>query len=749
MKDALIQALRSLGRLRRAATLALATAVLASPLTAVTVAAAPAAAAPAAPSSCQLNSSSGQIQHVIEIQFDNTHLTRDNPNVPSDLEQMPHLLSFIEHNGIMLDNHHTPLISHTANDILTTLTGVYPDRHGVPVANSFRYFLPNGTSNTGVSFAYWTDPIFDPSLPASPTDTSYNMLTAEGHNAPAPWVPFTRAGCNFGAVATANIVLENNNFDIPKVFGNPSPEYSEFQSNPNLAFTDFVGLAVHCAAGDALCASGNQGRPDLLPDEPGGYNGFNALFGAKYVNPQLGGTGAGNESLNDLSGQPIVNPVSGTPGFPGFDGMSASVSLAYVADMQEHGIPVTYAYISDAHDAHPSGPAYGPGEAGYVAALKAYDDAFNAFFTRLASDGINSSNTLFVFTADENDHFVGGTPSNACDGVNTACVYSHVNCPTAAIPTCPANNVGELNVNMAGLLATEQGVTTPFKVHSDSAPTVYITGNPARDAAVTRDFERATGLLTATNFYKGLNENLTVGMADPVELKLLHMVTADPARTETFAWFAQPDYFLYAGAPNCSSPCNQEQFGFAWNHGDVTPDITRTWLGLVGPGITARGRTSEVWSDHTDVRPTILSLVGLKDDYAHDGRVLVEVMSSRHDDGAAARFNGDDAHNNDFVDLAEIYKQINAPVGELGLASLRISTRALTGGSASDDSQYTDLENKLSTITTQRNALAAQMIALLEGASFNGQKIDHRTAQRLIVQGQSLLREVNRLAYGH
>ena len=747
MKDALTQALRSLGRLRRAATLALATAVLASPLTAFTAAAA--TTAPTAPSSCQLNSAKGQIQHVIEIQFDNTHLTRDNPNVPSDLEQMPHLLSFIENNGVMLDNHHTPLISHTANDILTTLTGVYPDRHGVPVANSFRYFLPNGTSNTGVSFAYWTDPIFDPSLPASPTDTSYNMLTADGHNAPAPWVPFTRAGCNFGAVATANVVLENNNFDIPKVFGNPSPEYTEFQTNANLAFTDFVGLAVHCAAGDALCASGNQGRPDLLPDEPGSYNGFNALFGAKYVNPQLGGAGAGNESLNDLSGQPIVNPVSHTPGFPGFDGMSASVSLAYVADMQEHGIPVTYAYISDAHDAHPNGPAYGPGEAGYVAALKSYDDAFNAFFTRLASDGLNSSNTLFVFTADENDHFAGGTPSNACDGVNTACVYSHVNCPSAAIPTCPANNVGELNANMAGLLATEQGVTTPFKVHSDSAPTVYLTGNPARDAAVTRAFERATGLLTATNFYKGLNENLTVGMADPVELKLLHMVTADPARTETFAWFAQPDYFLFAGAPNCNSPCDQEQFGFAWNHGDVTPDITRTWLGLVGPGITARGRTGEVWSDHTDVRPTILSLVGLKDDYAHDGRVLVEVMGSRHDDRAAARFNGDDAHNNDFVDLAEIYKQINAPVGELGLASLRISTRALTGGSASDDSQYTNLENQLSTITTQRNALAAQMIALLEGASFNGQKIDHRTAQRLIVQGQSLLREVSRLAYAH
>ena len=216
----------------------------------------------AAASSCVLNSAHKNIQHVVQIQFDNTHFTRDNPNVPSDLEQMPHLLNFIKSNGVLLTNYHTPLISHTATDILTTLTGVYGDRHGVPVSNSFRYFLPDGTSNTGVSFAYWTDPLFDPSLPASPTDTAYNMLTADGHNAPAPWVPFTRAGCNFGAVATANTVLENNSFDIPKVFGNPSPEYSEFQSNANLAFTDFVGIAVHCAASDALCATSKNGKSD-------------------------------------------------------------------------------------------------------------------------------------------------------------------------------------------------------------------------------------------------------------------------------------------------------------------------------------------------------------------------------------------------------------------------------------------------------------------------------------------------------
>jgi hypothetical protein len=46
--------------------------------------------------------------------------------VPSDLEQMPNLLNFIRSNGTLLTNDHTVLISHTANGILTNLTGVYP-----------------------------------------------------------------------------------------------------------------------------------------------------------------------------------------------------------------------------------------------------------------------------------------------------------------------------------------------------------------------------------------------------------------------------------------------------------------------------------------------------------------------------------------------------------------------------------------------------------------------------------------------
>jgi hypothetical protein len=668
---------------------------------------------------CQLNSAKGNVQHVVYIQFDNTHFTRDNPNVPSDLEQMPHLLSFMEQNGVLMTNHHTPLISHTATDILTSLTGVYGDRHGVPVANSFRYFNPNGTSNVGVSFAYWTSPLFDPTT-STPTDTTFNMLTAQGDNAPAPWVPYTRAGCNFGSVATANTVLENTGIDVPTVFGATSSEAAEVAANPGQAFADFVGIGVHCALGNSLCSSTNSGKSDLLPAEPGGYANYMGLFGNKYVAPQISPSGP----MTDLNGNVIQDP-QGHVGFPGFDGMSAAVSLSYVAAMQEHGVPVTYAYISDAHDQHPSGPAYGPGQAGYVAALKANDDAFATFFSRLANDGINSSNTLFVFTSDEGDHFVGGGPSPSnCDGVTVPCTYS---------------KIGELNANLAGLLATQQGVTTPFKLHSDSAPTVYITGNPARDAAVTRAFERATGMLTASNPMTGKTDTLTEFLADPVEMKLLHMVTADPARTPTFTMFADPNYFLFAGAPNCNSPCVTQPPGFAWNHGDVQPDITTTWLGMVGPGVDQTGIDNTTWSDHTDIRPTMLTLLGLKDDYSHDGRALTEDLTGWAKPAAVKK-------GGSFLPLAQMYKRINGTVGELGLASLKVSTSALESGSATDDSTYTDLENKLSTITSTRNTLASQMISLLEGAEFNGQVIDKSHATQLIAQGQALLDQINTLA---
>ncbi len=674
----------------------------------------------AAGSSCQLNSVQGTLKHVIYIQFDNTHLTRDNPNVPSDLEQMPNLLNFIQNNGTMLTSNHTPLIAHTADDVLTSISGVYGDQHGVPIANTYGYYHPDGTSSMANSFTYWTDPIYDTKV-ASPSDTTYNMLTANGKNAPAPWVPYTRAGCNFGSVLSGNTALENTGTDITTVFGANSPEEQEATSNATKAQADFVGIAVHCTAGDAVCSSAHNGKPDVLPDEPGGYSGYQGLFGNKYVAPQI----SPNGSMTDLNGK-IIKDAKGNQGFPGFDSMSATVSLSYIAAMQEHGVPITYAYLSDIHDNHTTAhKAYGPGEAGYVAALKTYDTAFGKFFTRLANDGINKSNTLFVFTSDEGDHFVGGSPSPAnCDGVTTPCTYSQI---------------GEIDVNATGLLATQQNVTTAFNAHADSAPNFYLNGNPSYSASTTRTFEHAVAALTATNPITNATDTLTTYMADPVEMKLLHMVTGDPLRTPTFTAFDNPNYYVATGAANCSTPCVAEGPAYAWNHGDLSPDINTTWLGMVGPGVNQSGVDSTTWADHTDIRATIMTLSGLKDDYTLAGRALVEdlqdtalpasVVSSRHI----------------FTQLATVYKEINAPVGQLSLNSIKVSTKAIESNDPGD-ATYTKLENQLTSITTQRDTLASQMIALLQGAEFNNQPINATQAQPLINQGNALLKQVSKLA---
>jgi len=669
---------------------------------------------PASPDSeCTLHSARGAIKHVIYIQFDNVHFTRDNPSVPSDLEQMPHLLHFFTNNGTFSSNHHTPLISHTADDIITSLTGVYGERHGQPVSNSFNYFNPASSGGLGstftTSFTYWTDlvnPVSDP---------TFSLLTPEGKNAPAPWVPFTRAGCNVGAVSIANMELENTGADITTVFGAGSPEAIEAASNSGQATKDFVGIAIHCAEGDAVCAAGNS-KPDVLPDEPGGYAGFSALYGHKYVVPVIAPNG-----LNDLSGNPIT-------GFPGFGGISAAQSLAYTAAMQENGVPITYSYISDAHDAHgPPFRAFGPGEAGYVQQLAAYDAAFDTFFTRLADDGINPSNTLFILTSDENDHFAGGPPLNACDGVKTPCTYT----PGSVGP----NTIGELLSNIQSLLGKEDPAlnftNTPFDIHFDMAPVFYISGQPARNSAIARQFERDASKLTAVNPRTGNTDTLTRFLADPVELKLLHMITGDPLRTPTFVMFADPDYFFQTfGADVKVNP------SFAWNHGGVAPEINNTFLGIAGPGVRNNGMTNSVWSDHTDIRPTLLTLVGLKDDYQSQGRVLAEdLLPSALPDGIN---DSGDA----FAELAAAYKRINAPVGELGLASLKISTAALAG----DDATYNNLESQLQLITAARDALAARMFDRLSDAEFGGKHVSHGEAQTMVWQANALVDFVNGLA---
>src|SRR5689334_15689411 len=767
----------------------LGTLALAGTSLAATGAAASAAqpAAATASTSCHLGNG---VKHVVTLVFDNVHYFRDNPNVPSDLEQIPNLLNFFTGNGTFLSNNHTPLIAHTGDNILTTLTGLYGDRHGMPISNSYQAYNDNAVKDTDPagSFAYWTDPVFDTkSPPSAGHDTNPSMVyspvppataahpVAPDTVTPAPWAPYTRAGCDVGEVATANQELENTAVDIPKVFGAGSPEDQQLNADADrfkdAEVADYVGVGVHCAQGNAFCADAKgvkfgQTDPsatavsDLLPDEPGGYHGFQALFGHRYVAPQLG---AGTPNLSS-HGVPVTNAsgnltdengnqINGAfltdhPGFPGFGPINASQSLAYMADMLESGVPVVNGYIADIHGnenipglaACKGAPsALGPGTPCYIAQAKYYNDAFGAFFKRLAADGITPANTLFELSSDEGDHVAGAnvgraiqpTPAN-CDGVTTSCTY-------------PAGTFGELAGNVTGLLATEKNNTTPFSLENDSAPEFYVTGKPGPNDPAVRTLERDVSGLTGDNPYAGVkNQLITNYLADPAEEAILHMVNADPARTPTFAMFAKPDWFLSTTGPNTAI-----NTGFAYNHGDYAAEINTNYTAFAGPGVKHLGLdgtsaangpnsagpnsgqtevvnsgTTGTWVDETDIRPTLIYLTGLKDDYEHDGRVITEIL--RHPNRALGAPG--------VASLGACYKQLNSSVGQFGAFTLHAATAAVESDTPGD-ARYRAVDAALAGIDKLRDALALRVKGELEAAAFGRQPIVGAGGQTVVCKG--------------
>ena len=162
---------------------------------------------------------------------------------------------------------------------------------------------------------------------------------------------------------------------------------------------------------------------------------------------------------------------------------------------------------------------------------------------------------------------------------------------------------------------------------------------------------------------------------------------------------------------------------------------------MVNPGIDDKNVDKKTFSDHTDVRPTMLTLLGLKDDYPHDGRALVEKLEGWAEPSAVKK-------SDNFITLARALKQITAPLGPLCLASLHASTVAMESGNAQDDSTYTSIENQLASFTVQRDALVAQILPLLEAAEMDGKPIPENVTRSLIRQANNLLSSVQAYADG-
>ena len=140
----------------------------------------------------------------------------------------------------MTNRRPVPPCAHSFTDLSLTSTGMSSDRHGQSVTNSYRYFKPDGTALSSYSFKYWTDWSTIRERPADPLPNMVNADSGTPRNAPAPWVPYTRAGCDFGAVALTNIVLRNAGTGPA---GDIQRSSAQFRLNS-------VNAVVECSAGE-------------------------------------------------------------------------------------------------------------------------------------------------------------------------------------------------------------------------------------------------------------------------------------------------------------------------------------------------------------------------------------------------------------------------------------------------------------------------------------------------------------------
>jgi len=172
-------------------------------------------------------------------------------------------------------------------------------------------------------------------------------------------------------------------------------------------------------------------------------------------------------------------------------------------------------------------------------------------------------------------------------------------------------------------------------------------------------------------------------------------------------------------------------------------DLEQNWVGFVGPGVTARGVDATTWADETDVRPTLMALLGLHDDYVSDGRVLVEDVSRSLLPGTYA--NG--ARYGQLVKLENAYKQVNADVGVFGIATLRASTKALESASPGDTT-YRSIERQIGQLGNERDALAAHISQALYELEFDHQAISADLTRAWTNQANALIVQAPELGVG-
>jgi len=143
--------------------------------------------------------------------------------------------------------------------------------------------------------------------------------------------------------------------------------------------------------------------------------------------------------------------------------------------------------------------------------------------------------------------------------------------------------------------------------------------------------------------------------------------------------------------------------------------------------------TKGTWLDETDIRPTLMYLTGLRDDYEHDGRVIAQILASPN---AALRSPGITA-------LGACYKQLNSSVGIFGTDTLMASTKAIRS-SGPGDATFLRTDRALRKLDVARDALAGRIKGELEAAAFSDVPLHHAVGQ--ILGCELLLHQARHLA---
>lgn len=356
------------------------------------------------------------------------------------------------------------------------------------------------------------------------------------------------------------------------------------------------------------------------------------------------------------------------------------MTLSALYAMQTHGVRVTYGYIDSPH------ANFDPNTQPYRDALNREDHAFELFFSGLASVGITPANTLFVITSDEGDQFAPGK---------------------------------ERQIGLLGWLKTGTYNFDPnnFKIIDGSAPLVYMQDS--------QDVPFATESLGGIRHWQYL--------ANQTALAAVHTSsTADPAHADR-----APSFIIYGEADTWWVGSGKAAFNrdivlahSKWDHGSIGPDVNTTWLGFVGPHI--RAQQTGTFVDQVDAVPTIDYLLGWQLPSFLDGRILFEILEPSALPSTVA------AKAAKIEQLADAYKEINAPLGQFAMAALRVSTgsclRATTPQGQADDT-------RLAKLVSQRNALASQLQAVVNGA-IQGSPLDLAEADHLLIWYNALMRSI-------